>query len=204
MLLSSDKMITMSVSATTRPKRPGETEGKDYYFVSEKKFHSLARRNALLEYATVFNNLYGTPRKAVRDALKAGRDILFDIDWQGTQQLKQQAPEDIASIFILPPSHQELERRLRKRAQDSEETVQMRMAQAANEISHWPEYDYVIVNRDLDKALSSIKSILEAERNRRHRQSGMSDFVRKLVGVKGRVSRRTNAVTGMRKARISR
>jgi guanylate kinase len=180
-LLDTDPLITMSVSITTRPRRSNEIEGRDYSFVTKQRFDELVRANELLEYAEVFGNHYGTPSKAVRDALIAGRDILFDIDWQGTQQLKLQAREDVASIFILPPSHEELERRLRARAQDSEETVRARMAQAANEISHWPEYDYVIVNDDLDRAKLKVEAILEAERNRLQRQSGMSEFVRNLI-----------------------
>lgn len=183
-LLSSDSNIAMSVSITTRPKRPNEIEGRDYFFVDKATFEDMVRADLLIEYATVFGNFYGTPKKAVRDALIAGKDILFDIDWQGTQQLKQQAREDIASVFILPPTREELERRLRGRAEDSDETITARMAEAGNEISHWPEYDYVIVNDKLEMAKQMVDSILAAERLKLHRLSGMSDFARRLMGIK--------------------
>lgn len=181
-LLETDPGIVMSVSATTRAKRPNEVEGKDYFFVTVEKFTAMAQGGEFLEHATVFGNSYGTPQKPVMDALAAGRDVLFDIDWQGAQQLKEKARDDLVSIFILPPSHAELERRLHTRAQDSDEIVKGRMAKAAGEISHWPEYDYVIVNRDLEIAHAQVKAVLEAERVRRTRQIGLSDFVSMLVG----------------------
>ena len=180
-LLASDSNIVLSVSATTRKKRPNESEGRDYFFVSRDAFDAATEAGEFLEYATVFDHLYGTPRKPVMDALAAGRDVLFDIDWQGTQQLKERAREDLVSVFVLPPTHDELERRLRIRAQDSEDVVRKRMSKAADEISHWPEYDYVIVNDDLAHAQARIKAVLAAERLRRTRQVGLSDFVRKLT-----------------------
>jgi guanylate kinase len=181
MLLDSDRNITLSVSATTRAKRPTEVEGKDYFFITPKEFESWVRQDAFLEHAVVFENRYGTPKGPVEDALVSGRDVLFDIDWQGTQQMKERAREDLVSIFILPPSHAELERRLKERAEDSDDIVAKRMAKAADEISHWSEYDYVIVNRDVDRALMQIKSILEAERTRRTRQIGVGEFVAGLT-----------------------
>jgi len=180
-LLNSDGGIFMSVSATTRSPRPNEVEGRDYYFVTPEKFEAMANGGELFEHAHVFDHRYGTPKQPVLDALRAGRDVLFDIDWQGTQQLKEQTREDLVSVFILPPGHDELERRLKARAQDSDDVVAGRMAKAASEISHWPEYDYVVVNRDLDRALGQIKSILEAERARRTRLVGVGDFVADLT-----------------------
>ena len=180
-LLEADANIVMSVSATTRMKRPTETEGVDYHFVSAEQFRKAVEAGEFLEYASVFDHHYGTPKKPVMDALAAGRDVLFDIDWQGTQQLKERVREDIVSIFVLPPSHAELERRLRTRAQDPGDVVAKRMAKAASEISHWPEYDYVIVNDALDTAHAKVKSILDAERLKRARQIGLSDFVRELI-----------------------
>jgi guanylate kinase len=181
MLLASDPGIALSVSATTRAMRPTEIEAKDYFFITPKEFDAWVRQDAFLEHAVVFDNRYGTPKGPVEDALVSGRDVLFDIDWQGTQQMKERAREDLVSIFVLPPSHAELERRLKERAQDSDEVVAKRMAKAADEISHWPEYDYVIVNRDIDRALMQIKSILEAERARRTRQIGVGEFVAGLT-----------------------
>lgn len=179
-LLSRDSDLRMSVSATTRPKRPGEVEGRDYQFVSEEDFRLMVNRKALLEYATVFGHLYGTPRKPVETALGAGRDVLFDIDWQGTQQLRESARDDLVSVFILPPSTRELERRLRSRAQDSEEVVAGRMARAADEMSHWPEYDYIVVNHEIPASVAAVSAILTAERLRRERQVGLNEFVRGL------------------------
>jgi guanylate kinase len=161
--------------------RPTEVEGKDYFFITPKEFESWMKQDAFLEHAVVFENRYGTPKGPVEDALLSGRDVLFDIDWQGTQQMKERAREDLVSIFVLPPSHAELERRLKTRAQDSDDVVAQRMAKAADEISHWPEYDYVIVNRDIDRALMQIKSILEAERARRARLIGVGEFVAGLT-----------------------
>ena len=179
-ILSRDDNLRMSVSATTRPKRPGEVEGHDYYFVKEEAFRLMVNRQELLEHATVFGNLYGTPRKAVEGSLAAGQDVLFDIDWQGTQQLRESAREDLVSIFILPPGTRELERRLKSRAQDSAEVVAQRMSKAADEMSHWPEYDYVIVNQDIRTSVGQVQAILTAERLRRDRQVGLGDFVRGL------------------------
>ncbi len=180
-LLASDPNILMSVSATTRAMRPNERDGHDYFFVTPDRFEDMAKANAFLEHALVFDHRYGTPAVPVLDKLRAGGDVLFDIDWQGTQQLKERVREDLVSVFVLPPSHDELERRLKARAQDTDEVVAKRMAKAAAEISHWPEYDYVIVNRDVDKALAQIKSILEAERARRTRLVGVGEFVAELT-----------------------
>jgi guanylate kinase len=180
-LLESDGNIRMSVSATTRPMRPGEVHGKDYHFIAPQEFEAWVAAGKFLEHASVFGNRYGTPSHLVTDALAAGRDVLFDIDWQGTQQLKEKMRDDLVSIFILPPSHDELERRLRARAQDSDGVVAARMAKAADEISHWPEYDYVIVNSQLGKAMAEVQAILNAERLRRTRQTGISEFVGRLV-----------------------
>ena len=180
-LLENDRNISLSVSATTRAMRPGEVHGKDYHFLSREDFDVWLADGKFLEHATVFGNRYGTPSHLVTDELRAGRDVLFDIDWQGTQQLKEKMRDDLVSIFILPPSHDELERRLRTRAQASDEIVAGRMAKAADEISHWPEYDYVIVNTDVEKALADIQAILNAERLRRGRQTGISEFVGRLV-----------------------
>jgi len=181
-LLESDSHVAMSVSATTRRPRQGEVEGKDYFFVSPSMFTGMIEGGAFLEHALVFGNHYGTPKEPVMLALAKGRDVLFDIDWQGTQQLRQQAGDDLVSIFVLPPSHSELERRLRARAQDEEHVVQQRMARANNEISHWAEYDYVVINDDLDASLEKIRTILAAERMKRGRQSGIPAFVGKLMG----------------------
>ena len=181
-LLAADPMITMSVSVTTRAPRPGEVNGRDYHFITHEEFGRLRDRGDLLEYAEVFGNFYGTPRRPVTEALQAGRDVLFDIDWQGTQQLRQQAGDDLVSIFVLPPSHDELERRLRARAQDADDVVAARMARAGNEISHWAEYDYVVVNDTLEHALEKVRTILAAERMKRGRQTGIPAFVSKLIG----------------------
>ena len=180
-LLDGDTNITLSVSVTTRTKRPNETEGRDYFFVTSEKFDHMVASDEFYEHATVFDRRYGTPKQPVLSALGRGRDVLFDIDWQGTQQLKERAREDLVSIFILPPSHDELERRLKTRAQDSNVVVVKRMAKAADEISHWPEYDYVIVNRDLERALEKVRAILEAERSRRTRLVGVGEFVAALT-----------------------
>jgi guanylate kinase len=180
-LLAADPMITMSVSVTTRPPRPGEVNGKDYHFITHEEFARLRDRGDLLEYAEVFGNFYGTPRRPVMEALQAGRDVLFDIDWQGTQQLGAAMEDDLVRIFILPPSAEELRERLIGRAQDSASTVAKRMAKASDEISHWPEYDYVIVNEDIDTASAEIEAILTAERLRRRRQLGLTAFVRELT-----------------------
>ena len=181
LLLESDPAIQMSVSATTRKPRAGEIEGRDYYFIDGAEFERRAKANEFLEHANVFDHRYGTPKKAVEDILASGKDVLFDIDWQGTQQLKQQARDDVVSVFVLPPSHDELERRLRARAQDEEDVVQRRMAKAAGEISHWAEYDYIIINDDVGAAQMQLETILAAERLKRGRQIGISAFVQDLV-----------------------
>jgi guanylate kinase len=179
-LLAGDDDLALSVSMTTRPMRAGEREGVDYFFVSTGRFDAAVRNGEFLEHAIVFDYRYGTPSAPVMDALASGRDVLFDIDWQGTQQLKEKAREDLVSIFVLPPSHAELERRLKARAQDSDDVVSRRMAKAADEISHWAEYDYVIVNDELDSALANVIAILGAERLKRTRQIGLSEFARSL------------------------
>ena len=179
-LLTRDKEINMSVSATTRPRRPGEAEGKDYYFVGEERFKTDINKGLFLEYARVFDHYYGTPLGMVRKLLSSGRDVLFDIDWQGTQQIKAKARDDLVSIFVLPPSTAELEKRLITRAQDSAEVVAGRMARAADEMSHYPEYDYIVVNHDLDQATESVHTILKAERLRRNRQAGLTEFMKQL------------------------
>jgi guanylate kinase len=180
-LLQSDPAIAMSVSATTRKPRPNEIDGQDYHFIKDAEFECRAKANDFLEHAHVFGHRYGTPKKAVMDALEAGMDVLFDIDWQGTQQLRQQAANDVVSVFVLPPSHDELERRLRARAQDAEDVVQKRMAKAADEISHWAEYDYIIINDDVTRAQTQLETILAAERLKRIRQIGISAFARTLA-----------------------
>lgn len=180
-LLASDGNITMSVSVTTRSPRPGEVDGKDYHFITKEAFVRLRDAGELLEYAEVFGNFYGTPKAPVEEALSRGRDVLFDIDWQGTQQLAQAMEDDLVRLFILPPTADELRERLIRRAQDSSSTVAKRMAKAADEISHWPEYDYVIVNEDVDAAGRQIDAILTAERLRRRRRIGLTDFVRELT-----------------------
>ncbi len=179
-LLERDDGISMSVSVTTRPKRPDEIAGVDYHFVESVEFDRMVEENELLEHAEVFGHRYGTPRRPVEDALAAGRDVLFDIDWQGTQQLAQNEPKDLVSVFILPPSTPELERRLRTRAQDSEEVVAGRMSRAADEMSHWRDYDYIVVNRDVEDSVAAVKAILDAERLRRDRQVGLADFIKRL------------------------
>ena len=180
MLLRSDRRVELSISVTTRPQRRGEIDGRDYHFIDRVRFDAMVKNRELLEWAEVFGHCYGTPRRPVIKALKAGCDVLFDIDWQGTQQLREQARDDLVSVFILPPSVRELERRLKRRAQDSKSVIGSRMAKAAGEMSHWPEYDYVIVNRDKAEAFAEVKAILAAERLRRERQIGLSDFVRAL------------------------
>lgn len=180
MLLDSEPDLTMSVSATTRPMRPGEVDGKDYFFLSPEEFARRLDQGAFLEHAEVFDHAYGTPAAEVEALLTAGRDVLFDIDWQGTQQLRARAREDLVPVFILPPSGPELADRLKRRAQDSAEVVARRMAKAANEMSHWPEYDYVIVNEDANIAHAQLRAILTAERQRRERLTALPDFVQEL------------------------
>jgi guanylate kinase len=179
-LLAREKALSMSVSVTTRAKRPGEVAGRDYHFIDPESFGLMVNRGELLEHAKVFGNYYGTPRAAVEESLAAGRDVLFDIDWQGTQQLRHAARSDLVAIFILPPSTRELEKRLKSRAQDSAKVVAERMAKASDEMSHWPEYDYVLVNDDLEASVASVVAILAAERLRRERQIGLDDFVKGL------------------------
>ena len=180
MLLKADGHIDLSVSVTTRPQRPGEVDGRDYHFIDMVRFESMVKSGKLLEWAEVFGHRYGTPRIPVEKALRAGRDVLFDIDWQGTQQLREKARDDLVSVFILPPSATELQRRLERRAQDSRPIIAGRMAKAAGEMSHWPEYDYVIVNRDKKDAFAEVRAILAAERLKRERQIGLSALVRDL------------------------
>lgn len=183
-LLAQDKDIAMSVSATTRPPRPGEVDGQDYHFVPMARFQAMVEENEFLEHARVFDNYYGTPKAPVEAVLAAGRDVLFDVDWQGTQQLRQNAAKDLVAIFVLPPSYGELERRLKARAQDSDEVVARRMAKAEDEMSHWPEYDYILVNSDIDCSIARVRAILDAERLRRERQVGMHAFVQGLAGLR--------------------
>jgi guanylate kinase len=180
MLLTSERGLELSISVTTRAKRRGEVDGRHYHFIDRKKFDQMVRAGELLEYAEVFGNGYGTPRKPVERALKQGRDVLFDIDWQGTQQLRERARDDLVSVFLLPPSSGELSRRLHTRALDDKKVIRARMAKSGDEMSHWPEYDYVVVNRDLDRAFGDVRAILHAERLKRERQTGLSAFVRGL------------------------
>lgn len=180
-LLADNNDLIVSISVTTRPRRPGEVSGQDYFFVDIPTFNEMIQSGDFLEYAKVHDNYYGTPRNPVEDALRSGKDVIFDIDWQGTQQLAEIAREDLVTVFILPPSHAELERRLRGRAQDSEEVIRRRLSKAAEEMSHYSEYDYVIINDDIDKAIARGQLILDAERLRRHRLVGVSDFVRGLM-----------------------
>ncbi len=182
MLLASDDEIALSVSATTRPPREGEVDGKDYHFVSNEEFDRLVEEDGFYEWAHVFGNRYGTPKGHIRDGLKRGQDYLVDIDWQGTQQLYQKDQQDTVSVFILPPSLDELHRRLTSRATDSEEVVNSRMERARGEISHWAEYDYVVINDDVDACFTKVREILHAERMKRTRQTGLIDFVRDLMG----------------------
>jgi guanylate kinase len=179
-LLEYDPWIHLSISVTTRPKRPGEREGRDYFFVDRKKFFEMKERGDLLEWARVFGRFYGTPRKPAEEALAAGRDVLFDIDWQGTQQLRERARSDLVSVFLLPPSIRELEKRLHRRGRDLKSVIKERMAEASEEMSHWAEYDYIVINATLDRAFAEMRAILFAERLKRERQPGLSTFVRKL------------------------
>jgi guanylate kinase len=172
--------LRMSVSATTRPMRPGEVEGRDYMFVDHARFEEMVKRQELLEWATVFDNRYGTPRAPVEAALSAGQDVLFDIDWQGTQQLREKARADVVSVFILPPSAADLEKRLHSRAQDSADVIRARMSRASHEMSHWAEYDYIVINHEVDEAFAEVQSILKAERLKRERRTGLTTFVREL------------------------
>ena len=184
-LLKQDNQVDVSVSATTRPRRAGEVHGQDYYFVTPEEFRDMVDNGEMLEHAKVFDHYYGTPKGPVEDALQSGRDVLFDIDWQGRQQLYGQAESDVVSVFILPPSRQALEKRLHTRSRDTKETTEQingRMSKAASEMSHWTEYDYVIVNDDIDEAVQKAQYILDGERLRRRRIPGMHDFVKGLIG----------------------
>jgi len=179
-LLERENDLVMSVSVTTRDRRQEEVAGEDYHFIDKSEFNLMVNRKELLEYAKVFDNYYGTPREPVEAELAEGRDVLFDVDWQGAQQLEQNARDDLVGIFILPPSTAELDRRLHGRAQDSDEVVASRMAQAADEMSHWDAYDYIIVNSDLEDSVTKVQAILQAERLRRKRQTGLAEFVKGL------------------------
>ena len=179
-LLAADRNVELSVSVTTRPRRLSEVHGTDYHFIDQRKFDAMARDGELIESASVFGFSYGTPREPVERALAAGRDVLFDIDWQGSRQLIQKCRGEVATIFILPPSLDELERRLRRRAEDSEDIIAKRMEKAADELAHWSEYDYVIVNHDLDRAFADVRTVLAAERLKRERQIRLADFMGEL------------------------
>jgi guanylate kinase len=180
LLLKRYSTIELSISVTTRKPRPGEVEGRDYHFIDEPRFDAMVTNGDLLEWAEVFGNRYGTPRAPVEQALAMGRDVLFDIDWQGTQQLREKGRNDLVSVFVLPPSIPDLEARLRTRAQDAEDVIRARMSKAANEMSHWAEYDYVVINHDVRHAFEDVCAILAAERLKRERQTGLSAFVRAL------------------------
>ncbi len=180
-LLEKNEDLTMSISATTRQRRPGEVDGYDYYFIDLAEFNKNVENGDMLEYAKVFENYYGTPRSPVEKALSEGKDVIFDIDWQGTQQLAEIARDDLVTLFILPPSRTELERRLRSRGQDKDEEINYRMSKASNEMTHYSEYDYVIINTDIEKSIEQAQMILDAERMKRRRIAGLSSFVRGLV-----------------------
>ncbi len=181
-VMGEEPEIRMSVSVTTRTRRPAEVDGRDYHFITTERFQAMVEAGELLEHANVYGNAYGTPRAPVEAALAEGRDVLFDIDWQGAQQLREAAGDDMVGIFILPPSTGELAARLRTRAQDSEDTVRYRLAQIANDVTHWPEYDYVLINQDLDNSVAAVRAILAAERLRRVRQPGLGEFVKQFRG----------------------
>ena len=182
LLLEADRAIEMSVSATTRPMRPGEKDGRDYHFVDDATFAAMVEGDEFAEYATVFDHRYGTPASPVREAIEQGRDILFDIDWQGARQLQERMGADLVTIFLLPPSMGELERRLVARGTDQDKVIAQRMRRAAGEIEHWAEYDYVLVNDNMDRCLGDVRAIVAAERLRRSRQLGLTEFVRGLIG----------------------
>jgi guanylate kinase len=179
-LLAEDPEVELSISVTTRQRRLSEVDGSDYHFIDRERYEAMLRNDELLEHAEVFGNCYGTPRRPVEAALARGRDVLFDIDWQGTQQLIAKVREDLVTVFVLPPSLPELERRLKRRAEDSDDTIRGRMAKAAEEISHYGDYDYIVINHDLEQAFGDVRAILAAERLRLARQTGLSEFVRSL------------------------
>ena len=181
-LLELEPDLSMSVSATTRQPRPGEVDGKDYFFITKEKFHEMVENDEFLEHATVFENSYGTPRTPVEAALNAGKDVLFDVDWQGTQQLRDKDTKDLVSIFVLPPSKDELERRLRTRAQDPDDVIAKRMAKASDEMSHYDSYDYIVVNVEVGESVDEVQSVLRAERLRLNRREGVNNFVKILCG----------------------
>jgi guanylate kinase len=180
-LLEAEPGVELSVSCTTRKRRKGEAEGRDYQFIDRDTFASMRDAGEFLEWAVVFDNYYGTPREPAEKALEAGRDVLFDVDWQGAESLRDKRPNDVVTVFILPPSGKALERRLKERAQDPPEVVEARMRGASNEIQHWHDYDYVVINHDLDQALAAIRAILAAERLRASRLTGLKDFVQNLL-----------------------
>ena len=180
-IITLDKKISMSISFTTRPKRRSEKDGVDYFFISQQKFDSLKKENFFIEYANVFDHWYGTPKTTIEENLAMGQDMIFDIDWQGAQKLSDFSKNDVVSIFILPPSNTELLKRLKKRAEDSNDIVSKRMSKAKSEISHWIEYDYVLVNKELNKCIAEIVTILNVERKRRSRQKFIYDFIDKLL-----------------------
>ena len=180
-LIEDEPMVAMSVSHTTRARRNGEKDGRDYHFVDRDTFTRMRERGEFLEWAVVFDNFYGTPRDLVEKALKAGRDVLFDVDWQGASSLRDKAKDDVVTVFILPPTATDLEQRLNVRAQDPPETVRRRMLGASNEIQHWDEYDYVVINYDIEQSVAAVRAILAAERQRRSRLTGLKDFVRNLL-----------------------
>jgi len=184
-VLELEPEVTMSVSVTTRPKRPGERDGIDYHFVDEARFRAMVEAGELLEHALVYGHHYGTPRKAVEEALAAGRDVLFDIDWQGARQLREAAADDVVGVFILAPSLEALEQRLRRRAQDSEEVVRYRLARVAADVTHWAEYEYVIINEELEASVAAVRAILAAERLKRRRQPFLSEFVQQFRAAAG-------------------
>src|SRR2546423_6242376 len=184
-LLEADPGVELSVSVTTRKQRPGEIDGRDYHFIDTARFEAMVKQGELLEWAQVFGHRYGTPRSPVETALANGHDVLFDIDWQGTQQLRERARHDLVSIFVLPPSMSDLERRLRRRAQDPDEAIRARMATAADEMSHWAEYDYVVINTDVDRTFREVQTIPAAERPQRERPTRRSEFVRRLQAQLG-------------------
>jgi guanylate kinase len=180
LLLAADRNVELSISVTTRPRRLSEVDGRDYHFIDQRKFDAMARGDELLEWADVFGHSYGTPREPVERALARGRDVLFDIDWQGSRQLIKKCRAEVVTIFILPPSLPELDRRLRRRAEDTDDIIRKRMEKATDELAHWEEYDYVIINHDLERAFADVRTVLAAERLRRDRQTGLADFMRTL------------------------